>query len=143
VDLDRLVLAEADHLRGSTDLLIETTGVSAARMIGDRMTLAGVVRRLGESAARHARRRVRFTTKEANGRVTLVVEDDGPGPDGDPGGGSGSVVRPEATGTATSDGGALGLAIVEELVRGLGGQLTAGTGALGGARIVVDLPGED
>ena len=54
VDLDDLVLAEAARLRAQCDKVVDTHGVSAARVDGDAAALARVLANLGDNAARHA-----------------------------------------------------------------------------------------
>ena len=141
VDVDDLVLAEAGYLRQSTDLLVVTSGVSAGRVAGDRMALARVLRNLGENAARHARTRIEFTVAQAAGRVRVSVEDDGPGiPEADRIRVFERFVRLDAARSGNAGGSGLGLAIVAELIHAHGGQVSAGTGALGGALMLIELP---
>ncbi len=141
VDVDDLVLAEAGYLRRSTDLRVDTSSVAAGRVAGDRAGLARVLRNLGENAARYATGRVRFSLAQTAGRVRLSVEDDGPGiPDGDRRRVFERFVRLDSARAGDAGGSGLGLAIVAELVRAHGGQVSAGTGTLGGALILVDLP---
>jgi signal transduction histidine kinase len=141
VDVDDLVLAEAAYLRQSTDLLVDASGVAAGRVAGDRMALDRVVRNLGENAARYARGRIAFAVEQTAGRVRVSVEDDGPGiPEGDRLRVFERFVRLDAARAGDTGGTGLGLAIVAELVRAHAGRVTAGTGALGGALILVDLP---
>jgi signal transduction histidine kinase len=141
LDLDDLVLAEARRLRQVSSLRIDTTGISAARTKGDRQQLQRVVRNLAENAARHATSVIKMAVREANGRVVLEVDDDGPG------------VPPELreaiferftrldAGRGREQGGVgLGLAIVAEIVAAHGGSVSAGDAPLGGARFAVSLP---
>jgi signal transduction histidine kinase len=143
VDLDDLVLAEAGYLRRSTELLVDTRNVSAGRLSGDRMGLARVLRNLGENAARHANGRIRFTLEQTSGRLRISVEDDGPGiPVGDRIRVFERFVRLDAARSGDAGGSGLGLAIVAEVVRAHGGTVSAGSSALGGALILLDLPAE-
>jgi signal transduction histidine kinase len=105
------------------------------------MALDRVVRNLGENAARYARGRIAFAVEQTAGRVRVSVEDDGPGiPEGDRLRVFERFVRLDAARAGDTGGTGLGLAIVAELVRAHAGRVTAGTGALGGALILVDLP---
>jgi signal transduction histidine kinase len=141
IDLDDLALAEAGYLRRSTKLVVDTAGVAAGRVNGDRMALARVLRNLGENAARHARGRIEFTVEQVGARVRMSVEDDGPGiPDVDRVRVFERFVRLDAARAGDAGGSGLGLAIVAELVRAHGGQVTAGAGTLGGALIRIHLP---
>ncbi len=79
VDLDDVVLEEARRLRASARVEIDTSGVSAAPVLGSRGDLGRLVRNLLANAAQHATSQVSVTlTSDATG-VRLVVVDDGPG----------------------------------------------------------------
>lgn len=143
VDLDDLVFDEARRLREATSLRIETSGVSAGRVLGDAAELARALRNLGDNAVRHARRRVAFGLGTRNGIVTLTVDDDG---DGIPASERDRVferfVRLDDARGRDDGGSGLGLAIVAELVRLHGGSVVAADSELGGARIEVTLPAD-
>lgn len=143
VDVDDLVFAEANHLRATSALRVDTRDVSAGRIRGDDRALARVLRNLATNAARHAHERVGFTLSDRDGDVLVTVEDDGPG------------IPPDARGRvferfvrlddarARDDGGSgLGLAIVSELVAALGGSVAVGESALGGARFEIRIPAD-
>ena len=144
VDLDDLVLDEARHLRGTTALRIDSAAVSAGQVRGDPAALTQVVRNLADNAARHADRTIRLSLAESDGWVTLGVEDDGRGiPEAERARVLERFVRLDEA-RARDDGGAgLGLSIVAELVRAHRGRVTIERGELGGARVVVRLPGLD
>jgi signal transduction histidine kinase len=141
VDLDDLLFDEAARLRSSTDLRIDSAGVSAARVIGDSDKLDRLIRNLTDNAARHASSIVRLAVREADGRVVVEVDDDGPG------------VPPEMREivferfTRLDDardrehgGAGLGLAIVAEIAAAHGGSASVSDSSLGGARFAVILP---
>ena len=141
VDLDDIVSDEATRLRSSTDLLIDSTGVSAGRVLGDRAKLERLIRNLTENAARHASSAIRLAVRASNGDVVIEVDDDGPG------------VPPESRDevferfTRLDDardrehgGAGLGLAIVAEIATAHGGSASVGEAPLGGARFIVVLP---
>ncbi len=141
VDLDDLVFDEARRLRETTNLRIETTGVSAGRVLGDAAGLARALRNLGDNAARHARHRVAFGLGVGDGTVVLTVDDDGEGiPEGERERVFERFVRLDESRARGDGGSGLGLAIVAALVRAHGGTVTAGDGELGGARIAITLP---
>ncbi|MBC2901559.1 sensor histidine kinase [Streptomyces cupreus] len=142
VDVDDLVLEEARSLRSGTDLAIDSTGVGAARVIGDSEALRRLVRNLGENAARHARARVAFAlTDTGDGQVRLTVEDDGPGvPPADRKRVFDRFVRLDESRARGAGGAGLGLAIVAEVAAAHRGRAEVGEGDLGGARFVVTLP---
>ncbi|MEU6380368.1 HAMP domain-containing sensor histidine kinase [Streptomyces sp. NPDC046909] len=155
VDLDDLVLEEVRRLRASTRARIDATEVGAARVNGDEDALRRLVRNLGENAARYAHARVAFELGEGgvgggggvggvggNGRVRLVVADDGPGvPAADRKRIFDRFVRLDESRARGAGGAGLGLAIVAEVAAAHGGTVTVdGDPALGGARFVVTLP---
>jgi len=138
VDLDDLVLEELRRLRAATGLRIDGTAVGAARVAGDEDALRRLVRNLGENAARHARTRVAFTLADpGDGRVRLVVEDDGPGiPAADRARVFERFVRLDESRSRGAGGAGLGLAIVAEVAAAHGGSVRVEDGA----RFVVTLP---
>ncbi|BDZ48030.1 hypothetical protein GCM10025867_02710 [Frondihabitans sucicola] len=144
VDLDDLVLAEAARLRASGQLVVESSGVSAARLRGDPGLLSQVVRNLADNAARHAAGTVRFELHDEGTRVVLAVEDDGAGIEPDE---RERVferfVRLDEARARESGGSGLGLAIVRGIVSGHGGTVRVTSGELSGARFEVILPVRD
>jgi signal transduction histidine kinase len=144
VDLDDLVLEEAKHLRESTDLRIDASTVSAARVGGDAAALGGALRNLGENAAHHARGRIALAVAQQEGSVVLAVDDDGPGiPDGERERVFERFVRLDEARARDGGGSGLGLAIVAEVVAAHRGSVTIAKSELGGARIEVRLPAAD
>ena len=140
VDLDDLVLAEAEHLRATTTDDVTTREVRAVRVRGDARSLERLVRNLGDNAARHAGT-VAFGLVAANGHVTLTVDDDGPGiASEDRERVFERFVRLDEGRGRTEGGTGLGLAIVREVARAHGGDVTLGNSPLGGLRAEVRLP---
>ncbi len=141
VDLDDIVLAEAARLRRMTSIDVDTSGVGAGRVYGSAPALERVVRNLTENAVRYALGRVALGLTQADRRVILTVEDDGPGiasPDRE------RVLErfvrlDESRGRGTGGAG-LGLAIVSEVTANHGGETTLGESPLGGLRVQVRLP---
>jgi signal transduction histidine kinase len=144
VDLDDLVLEEVRRLRSAhPGLRVDGTAVAAARVRGDEDALRRLVRNLGENAARYAHKRVVFALADrGDGRVRLVVEDDGPGiPDTDRVRVFERFVRLDAARSRAAGGAGLGLAIVAEVAAAHRGTVTAGAASeAGGARFTVTLP---
>ena len=140
VDLDDLVLAEAERLRISSGDDVRTADVHAGRVRGDARSLERLIRNLGDNAARHART-VAFGVEARNGHVTLTVDDDGPGvAAADRDRVFERFVRLDE-GRGRADGGTgLGLAIVREVARAHGGDVTLADAPLGGLRAEVTLP---
>jgi signal transduction histidine kinase len=140
VDLDDLVLAEAERLRATTTDEIRTRDVRAGRVRGDARSLERLVRNLGDNAARHAGT-VAFALAARDGHVTLTIDDDGPGiPVADRDRAFERFVRLDE-GRGRADGGTgLGLAIAREVARAHGGDVTLTDSSLGGLRAEVALP---
>lgn len=141
VDLDDLVLEEARQLRERALVQVDTTSVSAARTLGDAHQLARAIRNLASNAERHARSVVSLELREADGRSTLVVADDGPGI---PAEHHETVfkrfTRLDEARSRDSGGSGLGLAIVHDIVVRHHGSIAIEPSANGGARFVLDLP---
>ena len=140
VDIDDLVLDEAQRLRDTTALRIDTSGVTAGRVEGDESSLRRVLRNLGENAARHARHAVAFGLTLGDGALVVTVDDDGPGvaPE-DRERVFDRFVRLDDSRTREDGGSGLGLAIVTELVRAHRGTVVMGESKLGGVRVEVRL----
>ncbi|MDI6105675.1 ATP-binding protein [Actinoplanes sp. NEAU-A12] len=140
VDVDDLALAEARRVR-RTGLTVDSSGVGAGRVRGDRSALAQVVRNLADNGARHARTTVAVAVSSRAGRVDLVVEDDGAGiPEDQRERVFERFVRLDEARARDDGGSGLGLAIVREIVGAHGGTVTVTRSALGGARFEVRLP---
>jgi signal transduction histidine kinase len=141
VDLDDIVLAEATRLRRATTIDVDTIGIGAGRVLGSAAALERVVRNLTENAARHAHGRIALGLARADGRVTLTVEDDGPGiPPADRDRVFERFVRLDESRGRGTGGAGLGLAIAREVVASHGGETTLGKSQMGGLRVEVRLP---
>ncbi|MET0771451.1 MAG: HAMP domain-containing sensor histidine kinase [Candidatus Limnocylindrales bacterium] len=142
VDLDDIVLDAVRRLRSDPRLSVDGTGISAARVRGQRALLVRLVDNLTDNASRFARSRVAVAlSADGAGWAVLRVEDDGPG-----------IAAPDRErvferfvrldeGRAQGAGGSgLGLAIAREVAMGHGGSITITGSSLGGARFEVRLP---
>ena len=78
-DLDEVVLEEVAAVVATLPISIDTSGVGAARLIGDRQALGRMVRNLVENAGRHATTVVKVSLTNIDGTTTLTVDDDGEG----------------------------------------------------------------
>jgi signal transduction histidine kinase len=139
VDLREVVLDEVERAGSRVRVRLDTAGVAAATVHGDREELARVVRNLLDNAVRYARDRVELSLAERNRHVELSVADDGPGV---PAAARERVFERFARldeGRARDAGGTgLGLAIVREVVVAHGGSVTVDSAP--GARFVINLP---
>jgi len=141
VDLDDIVLQCTRHLRAGGRVGVDTSGVSAAQVRGDRDELSGAVANLLDNAARHAASHVVLTLAEHDGHAVLTVADDGPGVPADQ---RERVferfARVDDARSADAGGAGLGLAITREVVERHGGTVRIDADAATGARFVVTLP---
>ena len=156
VDLDDLVLRDADRLRRSgggpgTAVEVNTSGVGPGRVEGNDRLLARMVRNLVDNAARHAEGRitlrVRGESTELGERVLLTVADDGAGvPPEDRERIFDRFTRLDEGRARDAGGSGLGLAIVRDVVEAHGGTVSVGAGEAAGdgtgAVFTVDLPAD-
>jgi signal transduction histidine kinase len=143
VDLDDLVLEEAQRLGRRGLVNVDTNAVSAARSIGDPKQLARAIRNLASNAERHAASAVIFELREQDGHAQLVVADDGPGI---PAAYHATVferfTRLDEARSRDAGGAGLGLAIVQDIVMRHGGTISIASSGQG-ARFVMTLPRAD
>lgn len=140
VDLDDIVFEEARRV--PSPIQIDVSRVSAGQVNGDVEQLRRVVRNLFDNALRHATQAIEVDLSSVGGRVSVAVDDDGPGvaPE-DRTRIFERFVRLDESRTRSDGGTGLGLAIVTELVDSLGGDVhVESSERLGGARFVFTLP---
>ena len=104
---------------------------------GDAQDLEEMLGNLMENACKWATSKVRVTVATVEGRLSVAVEDDGPGLKPD------DRVRVIARGARLDElvpGSGLGLNIVSEIAALYGGTFTLDAAALGGLKAVLDLP---
>lgn len=139
VDLDDIVLAQAHAARGR-GLRLDVSAVSPGQVVGDPGALTRMVRNLLANAVRHARGSVAVSLGRDGTSVMLVVADDGAGiAPQDRQRVFERFTRLDDARTRDAGGAGLGLAIVYEVVRGLGGEVSVGDNRPG-ARFTVRLP---
>lgn len=140
VDLDDIVLAEIDALRHRTNLVLDASGVTAARVQGDPGLLMRVMRNLLDNAARYARSRITVQLDNSGGDARLVVADDGPGIQEEQRQRIFERFTRLEDGRARDAGGVgLGLSIVHEVVTAYEGSVRVEDN-LPGARFTIHLP---
>ncbi len=140
LDLDDVVLEEALRVRPKEPVRIDTSGVSAAPVLGDPAALRRLVRNLLDNAVRHAAGRVTVTLANVDAEVVLDVADDGPG--------VAEVDRARVfdrfyradPARAGHSGSGLGLAIAAEIAHRHGGRIALEAGGPG-ALFRLTLPG--
>lgn len=151
-DALELELGSADLAEEATDALEGFAPVAAGKQVrleldvepapmrGDRFRLRQLVGILVDNAVRHAplQGQVRVTVREAGGRATLTVEDNGPGIRADD--------LPRVfdrfwrAADAPEGGSGLGLAIAAWIVERHGGRIRVENRQSGGARFTAELP---
>ena len=141
VDLDELLLAEAERLRAA-GATVTVVGPDAVRIQGSRSDLTRLLRNLGDNAAAHARTGVTLNLSVLDQHAVLSVADDGPGvPTGDRERIFQRFARLDTARARTNTGGGagLGLAICRQIVQRHHGTITVADSSHG-ARFVVLLP---
>ncbi len=142
---DEIVQEEAIDIGLLIDELLSTRGLSRSLRVGDNFAMRldprrfeRIVGNLIDNAQRHGEGVTGVATERTGAGLRLIVDDAGPGV---PKALAEQIFEPFARGDATSpDGAGLGLAIVREQVRLLGGSVLVEESPGGGARFVVDLP---
>ncbi len=143
VDLDDVVLHEAERLRTRGQVSVDVHRVSAGQVLGDPDQLRRAVRNVLDNAERYANQQVSISVQEVDDTIELGIADDGPGiPVADR---ERVFERFSRIDHARSRDGAstgLGLAITREIVEAHDGQITV-EDAGPGAHFVVRLPAVD
>ena len=141
VDLDDLVLAHMERILAGNGRSIDTSGISAGRVLGDHRRLDRMVANLVDNAVRHSDKAMAVSLAEEGREVILRVDDDGPGvPPADRSRIFERFVRLEEARDRDSGGAGLGLAIVAEVAKSHGGLASVTHSPLGGSRFEVRLP---
>ena len=104
---------------------------------GEEQDLQELLGNLVDNACKWARHRVTLSASGDDRRLTIAVDDDGPGIAREA---RASLMRRGVRADERVEGSGLGLAIVDELVRLYGGEVRFEDSRLGGARVVLDLP---
>ncbi len=118
-------------------LAIETEVPADLVFAGDRQDLDEILGNLIDNACKWAHHRVLVSGRAVAGRLTVVVEDDGPGLADDV---RDAVTAPGVRLDESVPGTGLGLAVVKEFAGLYGGRLSLDRSPLGGLRAAVELP---
>jgi len=128
IDLLKRVYPEVEI---ETDIRVE------GRLALDRDDLLELVGNLLDNAAKFARSRVRLELALWDGKLQLVIEDDGPGLPSDQ---AQRVTRKGVRLDETREGHGLGLRICADIVDSYGGRMDFETSCRGGLKLVLSLP---
>lgn len=140
VDIDDLVLRDAERIRTRGQVGVDLGGVSSGQIEGAPLELQRVIRNLLDNAERHASSTVTLAVAEHSDVVEVSVADDGPGiPLAERERIFERFARLDDARTPLGAGTGLGLAIAREIVHAHGGTLTVEDGAPG-ARFVARFP---
>ena len=147
VDLAEEAREEARrHAPDRAEVVIEVDAPAPALVDGNRLQLRRALTNLLDNASRHARTSIRLSVHARDGRVRVLVDDDGPGiPAADRERVFERFVRLDEhrARTPSSNGGAgLGLSLVRRIAERHHGTARIDTAPLGGARVVLDLPAD-
>jgi signal transduction histidine kinase len=146
VPIDLVELAEEEARRRAPEragVAIEVEPGPAALVLGNRTQLRRAVTNLLDNAGRHARTTVRVAVHHRDGRVRLLVDDDGPGiPEEDRDRVFERFTRLDAhrARDGATGGAGLGLSLVRRIAQLHHGTASVDDAPLGGARVVIDLP---
>jgi signal transduction histidine kinase len=144
VDLDDVVLREAERLRTRGRVEVNIHGVSAGQVLGDPDQLRRAVRNVLDNAERHAAHGVAVSVQESDAMIEVRIVDDGIGVAAEDreriferfGRIDDARTRDGGTGTG------LGLAITREIVEAHGGRIRVEPGEPG-ACFVIWIPAAD
>lgn len=138
LDLRAMVSAELAELAPGAQCAGDATPI-----VADAGLIARAIRNLIVNATRHRRDTIALTIESAPGRVSLHIDDDGPGiPDQLRADVFGRFTRLDESRGTRSGGSGLGLAIVASVAAAHGGGVSATDSPLGGARFTLWLPSD-
>jgi signal transduction histidine kinase len=141
LDLDDVVFEEVYRVRQVSGKSIDTSRVSAGRVLGDRKQLTRLTGNILDNAVRHARASVSVVLTEEDHEVIFQVGDDGGGiPPEDEDRIFERFVRLQEARDRDTGGSGLGLAIVAEVAGAHGGTARVLKSRLGGALFEIRLP---
>lgn len=138
-EIDKIArsLGKAYYDRG---IEIEIDAADDCRFRGDVGDFLEIMGNVMDNACKYCRGRVRVSVTHSgdNEALILAVEDDGPGiPEPQ----RREILERRVRGDTRTEGQGIGLAVVHSIATDYGGAVEIGDAALGGARVVVRLPG--
>jgi signal transduction histidine kinase len=140
-DLDDVVMQEIESTRTFSRVPIQSSQVSAARILGNADQLRRLVANLLENAQRHAERAVSVRLGEVDGHAELRVADDGPGiAETDRERVFDRFTRLDHARARTDGGSGLGLSIVNEIAEAHRGTVAIESTPGDGATFIVRIP---
>lgn len=140
---DQVIQSESIDVGSMVDDILTSRGLSSsmrsgsARVVTDPRRFERIIGNLVENAERHGDGLRQITLERGPEAFRLIVDDAGPGISDDL---AAQIFEPFSRGDTTKkDGAGLGLAIVREQIRLLGGEVSVQSSPEGGARFVVTL----
>jgi len=131
------IIASLDKVYRDKAIRAEMHVDKAPGFRGDQGDLLELLGNLLDNAYKWSKSRVKLSVGTDAGRLTLLVEDDGPGiPPAD----IERILQRGARADQSTPGQGIGLAVVASIVQAYGGEITIGNSALGGAAITIRLP---
>lgn len=125
------------RLHAERELSIETKVSPTHELRGRREDLDEMLGNLLDNACKWARSRVAISSDVDEGRLSIAIDDDGPGLDPSM---RARVLQRGVRADQLVEGSGLGLAIVSDLAELYGGSISMETSPLGGTRARLDLP---
>lgn len=117
---------------------VDMAAAAHVRFHGDEGDLTEVLGNLLDNAFKWCGGRIRIDAQVNAQRLSLTVEDDGPGIPADA---VQEVLRRGVRADQSTPGHGIGLAVVRDIVEAYGGSIRIDRSALGGAKVTVELPG--
>lgn len=131
------IIASLDKVYRDKAIRAEVHLDKAPGFRGDRGDLLELLGNLLDNAYKWSASRVKLSVWTEEGKITLLVEDDGPGiPPAD----IERILQRGARADQATPGQGIGLAVVASIVQAYGGEIAIGSSTLGGAGITIRLP---